>query len=85
MLRGAIIAALMLSGCSGPSLSKDQRAEVENIAEDFADGATSKTDTSAIEFHIKQLEERADRAESNDAFILKQLEEMNRDIANMSR
>lgn len=39
MLRLIIVGTLLLSGCGGPSLSEKQRAEVENIAEDFADGA----------------------------------------------
>ncbi|WP_411291464.1 hypothetical protein [Sphingorhabdus sp.] len=42
MLRGAIIGALLLSGCGGPPLSDKQRAEVEKIAEDFADTAASE-------------------------------------------
>lgn len=71
MLTRAIIAAAMLVGlvgCGGPSLSKNQRAEVENIAEDFADGAASSVDTSALAQKIEQLEsEIAHQDKSDDA------------------
>lgn len=65
MLKRSIIAAIMLvslTGCGGPSLSKNQRAEVENIAEDFADAAasdaTSNVDNSEIVSKIDNLESR---------------------------
>lgn len=65
MLKQSIIAAIMLvglAGCGGPTLSKNQRAEVENIAEDFADGAASdaaaNVDNSELESKIDNLESR---------------------------
>jgi hypothetical protein len=71
MLKRAIIAAAMLvglAGCGGPSLSKNQRSEVENIAEDFADGAASGVDASALAQKIQQLEsEIAHQDKSDDA------------------
>jgi flagellar biosynthesis chaperone FliJ len=71
MLNRAIIAVVTLASlaaCGGPSLSDDQRAEVENIAEDFADGAASSVDTSALAQKIEQLEsEIAHQDKSDDA------------------
>lgn len=65
MIKQAIIPVILLAGltgCGGPSLSKNQRAEVESIAEDFADGAasdaTSNVDTSEMESKIDNLESR---------------------------
>jgi TolA-binding protein len=65
MLKQVIITAILLvglTGCGGPSLSKNQRAEVENIAEDFADDAASSTasnvDSSEMESKIESLESR---------------------------
>jgi hypothetical protein len=48
-----------LAGCAGPSLSDNQRAEVENIAEDLADGAASTGDTSGLEERVEKLERQA--------------------------
>ncbi|MBK7163126.1 MAG: hypothetical protein IPH79_11850 [Sphingomonadales bacterium] len=65
MRRGVIIIALGLSSCGGPPLSDNQRAEVENIAEDFADGATSdvasRVDNSELENKIGELESRIEK------------------------
>lgn len=63
MLKRAIIAgAVLLSSCGGPSLSKNQRAEVEDIAEDHADAASSDAaaniDNSELESKIDALESR---------------------------
>lgn len=65
MLKRFVIASILLSGlagCGGPSLSDKQRAEVENIAEDFADGAASdaatNVDNSELENKISELESR---------------------------
>ena len=61
-MRVIILAAFLISGCGGPSLSDNQRAEVENIAEDFADAAasdaTSSVDNSEMESKIDNLESR---------------------------
>ena len=75
MLKQSIIAATMitiLTGCGGPSLSKNQRDEVTNIAEDVADDASSnaasdavsKLDNSEIEGKIHKLESRINDMES---------------------
>jgi hypothetical protein len=56
MLKQSIIAATLmasLTGCGGTSLSKNQRAEVENIAEDFADGAEPSGN---LEARVAELE-----------------------------
>ena len=67
-----VLAAFLISGCGGPSLSDNQRAEVENIAEDFADGAASSAadnvNASALAQKIEQLEnEIAHQDKSDDA------------------
>jgi chromosome segregation ATPase len=84
MLKLALIiaAAAGLSGCGGPSLSKNQRAEVENIAEDFADGAasdaTANVDNSEIESKIDNLESRmADMDNEIDRLRKQNLEDAN--------
>ena len=53
MLSRAIIGALLLSGCGGPSLSDNQRSEVTNIAEDFADSAKPSGN---LEARVAELE-----------------------------
>ena len=67
-----VIAAFLISGCGGPSLSDNQRAEVENIAEDFADGAASSAadnvNAPALAQKLEQLEsEIAHQVKSDDA------------------
>lgn len=79
-MRSAILAALaLLSGCGGPQLSKNQRSEVQSIAQDFADGASSRTDTSALEDKIAKLERRLAIAEGNDEFELKAISDLSKD------
>jgi peptidoglycan hydrolase CwlO-like protein len=65
MIKRAFSATIILAivtGCGGPSLSKNQRAEVESISEDFAEASSSaKTPTvnnSEIESKIDDLESR---------------------------
>lgn len=86
-MKVAIIAAIglaVMAGCSGPSLSKNQRAEVENIAEDFADASTSRSsanlDTSNIEERLDQLEKGEKRALDADKVELDGLDSQAREI-----
>ena len=73
-----------LTGCGGPSLSKNQRAEVESIAEDFADAASSdalaNVDTSEIEGRLDQLETGEKRAIDTDKVELDSLQGHSSDI-----
>lgn len=77
-----VAVSVLLSACGGPSLSKNQRAEVENIAEDFADGAasdaTSNIDNSDMENKIDYLEARiADMDTEIDRLRKQNLEDAN--------
>ena len=81
MLRTVIILAIMLAGltgCGGASLSKNQKSEVENIAEDFADGAPDKTDTSGLEERIEDLERRMKIAEGADTYAINNIDRLSK-------
>lgn len=80
MIKRAGIAAsmfLVVTGCGGPSLSDNQKAEVRNIAKDFADAASSDAtagvDLSTIERRIERLEKGNARAISADKVELDSL------------
>ena len=78
-MRLALVASLvLLSGCGGPSLSKNQRAEVENIAEDFADGASSDSDASTLQQRIEDLEERMEIADRSNQLAINQISQLSR-------
>ena len=81
MQKRAIIAAIMLAGLTGfggPSLSKNQKAEVENIAEDFANGAPDKTDTSGLEERIEDLEQRMKISEGADTYAINNIDRLSK-------
>lgn len=79
MLRGLILSAFLLSGCSGPSLSDNQRAEVRNIAEDFADSASGNTNTSSLEERIEKLESRATQSDEAHNMHFKNIGRLSKD------
>ena len=78
MRKGVIIAALLLYGCGGPSLSKNQQAEAESIAEDFVDAAPDKTDTSGLEERIEDLERRMKIAEGADTYAINNIDRLSK-------
>lgn len=79
-MRVIVLAALtLLGGCGGPSLSTNQRAEVENIAEDFADGAASGSGASTLQQRIEDLEERVEIAERVNQKHMERLSELSSD------
>lgn len=81
MLRYGILFAVMgsLSGCGGPSLSKNQRAEVETIAEDFAEGAKDSADTSDLEERIAELERQAKLWDKSHELHFKNIGQLSKD------
>lgn len=92
MIKQTIIAAIMLTGltsCGGPSLSKNQRAEVENIAEDFADAASSdasaNVNASNVDARLDRLEAGEKRALNADRVELDSLDSQSRDIQEIQK
>lgn len=82
-MRGVIIATVLLTGCGGPSLSDNQRSEVQSIAEDFADASTDYVDTSEIESRLDNLEDGNRRAIEADKVELDSLQRQNDEIKDL--
>lgn len=55
-LFGAAIATLALAGCDGPSLSQNQRDEVQDIADDATEDNSARLDE--LESRVSELESR---------------------------
>lgn len=79
-MKRAIIAVLALSGCGGPSLSDNQKAEVENIAEDFADGTASNFDPSELNGKIEELEAEIGRQQERDSLTFRYAKSVSEDL-----